>query len=77
MNAEIMETAYSLAWAEFKGSEEFARLMQLQRKDTLIPLQEIDGELYLENRIRTAFDAGWNKRACHEYYGDYSPGRAP
>lgn len=65
MKAEIMETPYSRAWAEFRGTAEFDTLMRKARR-------EPTADMYLENRIRAAFDAGWNRRASQEFYGTYN-----
>lgn len=47
-----METPYSKAWDELKASDEYRQIRD-----------GIDiADPYLENRIRRAFDAGWNAR---------------
>ena len=48
-----METDYSKAVAEFKGSARFNWLLARMQAETETPA------MYLENRIMAAFDAGW------------------
>lgn len=48
-----METPYTKAWDEFVESARYARLMELHRTNPS------PADMYIENRIRSAFDAGW------------------
>lgn len=54
---KITQTAYVKAWQKFKESDEYKGLVNA---DTIsLPLKN---KIYLENRIRTAFDAGYNSK---------------
>ena len=50
-----ISTPYSRAWATYSDSKEFQALVDVSRKDG-------EGERYTINRLRSAFDAGWNAK---------------
>jgi hypothetical protein len=46
-------TPYARAWAKFRGSEDYKKLRA--------HITDV-GDPYATNRIRVAFDAGWNSK---------------
>lgn len=50
-------SAYAMAWQVFEESESFTKLLNLASK-----VEPETGAVYLANRIKEAFDAGWNAR---------------
>lgn len=55
MKAEF-STPYSRAWKTFKESDDFEDAVDFHSLDGAID----ENQKYLENRLRVAFDAGWN-----------------
>ena len=47
------ETTYYTAWNDWRKTEQFARLLESTTKHP-------GDVVYAENRLRQAFDAGWN-----------------
>lgn len=50
-----VETPYSRAWKAFRKTSEYSTLLALSTGDN-------EEERFAENRLRTAFDAGWNAK---------------
>lgn len=56
-----METEYAKAWREFQDSPEGLRV--LAAASLGVPLSQ---HKYFVNRVKVAFDAGWNARGAQQ-----------
>lgn len=57
MTAKTQLTPYAQAWRDYQATASYQKLIALMKQDA-----PNEGDVYLVNRIKEAFDAGWTAR---------------